>query len=163
MLLNVFPATRPNVSVSVCRLAGKMRAQSPSNTHQYHCSPTRHRSNLLNDDRRAEDKKVAKHGEQSKEETTVRKNDNNVTNLSLQVEKNVLNNEATKPRSSKVDAINKHLRGDSAERNLSPDRRDNMSPRVESSEKKTQNNAQDGDKKKGELYPNNLTPNEVSG
>ncbi|XP_036974310.1 MAP7 domain-containing protein 2a isoform X5 [Acanthopagrus latus] len=140
--------TRHLASPTTSKLAGKMRAQSPSNTHQYHCSPTRHRSNLLNDDRRAEDKKVAKHGEQSKEETTVRKNDNNVTNLSLQVEKNVLNNEATKPRSSKVDAINKHLRGDSAERNLSPDRRDNMSPRVESSEKKTQNNAQDGDKKK---------------
>ncbi|KAM8742292.1 MAP7 domain-containing protein 2a isoform 4-T4 [Acanthopagrus schlegelii] len=140
--------TRHLASPTTSKLAGKMRAQSPSNTHQYHCSPTRHRSNLLNDDRKADDKKVAKHGKQSKEETTVKKNDNNVTNLSSQPEKNVLNNEATKPGSSKVDAINKHLRGDSAERNLSPDRRDNMSPRVESSEKKTQNNAQDGDKKK---------------
>lgn len=141
-----------------------MRAQSPSNTRQYHCSPTRHRSNLLNDDRKAEDKKVEKHSEQSKEETAVKKNtDNNITNLSSQAEKNVVNTEATKPGSSKVDTINKHLRGDSAERNLSPDRRDNMSPRVESSEKRTQNNAQDGDKKKGELYTNNLTLNQVLG
>ncbi|XP_030293269.1 MAP7 domain-containing protein 2a isoform X2 [Sparus aurata] len=141
--------TRHLASPTTSKLAGKMRAQSPSNTRQYHCSPTRHRSNLLNDDRKAEDKKVEKHSEQSKEETAVKKNtDNNITNLSSQAEKNVVNTEATKPGSSKVDTINKHLRGDSAERNLSPDRRDNMSPRVESSEKRTQNNAQDGDKKK---------------
>lgn len=107
---------------------------------------------------------MEKHSEQSKEETAVKKNtDNNITNLSSQAEKNVVNTEATKPGSSKVDTINKHLRGDSAERNLSPDRRDNMSPRVESSEKRTQNNAQDGDKKKGELYTNNLTLNQVLG
>lgn len=107
----------------MCRLASKIRAQSPSNAHQYHYSPTRHHvNNLSPDDRKAEDKKVEKHSEQSK---AVKKNaDINSMNPSLQ--------------------------------DRSPDRKDHMSPKVDSSEKKIQNNAQDGDKKKGGLYTNNI-------
>ncbi|XP_060910781.1 MAP7 domain-containing protein 2a isoform X7 [Labrus mixtus] len=61
-------------SPTTSRLASRMRTQSPSNAHQYHYSPTRHRSNLSTDDRNAKDKKTEKHGEQSKAETAVKKN-----------------------------------------------------------------------------------------
>ncbi|XP_020488984.2 MAP7 domain-containing protein 2a isoform X7 [Labrus bergylta] len=61
-------------SPTTSRLASRMRTQSPSNAHQYHYSPTRHRSNLSTDDRNAKDKKTEKHGEQSKTETAVKKN-----------------------------------------------------------------------------------------
>lgn len=141
----------------MCRLASKVRAQSPSNAHQYHYSPTRHRANLSPDERRVEDKKVEKHSEQSK---AVKKNtDINSTNPPSQDEKNVANAEITKSRSSKGETLDKHLEGDTSEKNQSPDRKDHMSPKVDSSEKRTQNNTQDGDKKKGELYLLSLTTN----
>ncbi|XP_029304725.1 MAP7 domain-containing protein 2a isoform X2 [Cottoperca gobio] len=138
--------TRHLASPTTSKLASKMRAQSPSNAHQYHYSPTRHRLNLSPDDRRAEDKKGEKHCEQSK---TVKNNtDINSTTASAHDEKNVVNIEIPKSRSSKGETLDKHLRGDTSERNLSPDRKDPVSPKVGSSEKKTQSNAQDGDKKK---------------
>lgn len=132
-----------------------MRAQSPSNAHQYHYSPTRHRPKLSTDDRRAEDKNVEN---QSIHETVVKKNtDNNSTRPSLQAETNVLNAEITKPRSCKGQSIDQHLRGDTYEneKNQSPDRKDPISPKVDYSEKKMQGNAQNDDKKKGGLYTNN--------
>lgn len=132
-----------------------MRAQSPSNAHQYHYSPTRHRPRLSTDDRKAEDKNVEN---QSKHETVVKKNtDNNSTCPSLQRETNVLNVEITKPRSCKGQSFDQHLRGDTYEneKNQSPDRKDPISPKVDYSEKKMQVNAQNDDKKKGGLYTNN--------
>lgn len=132
-----------------------MRAQSPSNAHQYHYSPTRHRPQPSTDERKAEDKNVEK---QSKHETVVKKNtDNNFTHPSSQAETNVLNAEITKPRSCKGQSFDKHLRGNTSEneKNQSPDRKDHMSPKVDYSEKKMQANAQNGGKKKGRLYTNN--------
>lgn len=127
-----------------------MRAQSPSNGHQYHYSPTRHRPTLSTDDRKAEDKKVEKPSEQCKTETAVKKNtDINSMNPSSQAEENVV--EITKTKSSKGETFDKRLKGDTSEKNQSPDRKDHMSPKADSSEKKTQNNVQDGEKKKGGL------------
>lgn len=123
-----------------------MRAQSPNNAHQYHYSPTRQRPNLSTDDRKAEDKKVEKHSEQSKAETAVKKNTDS-TNPSSHIEKNVANVEITKSRSSKCETL-----GKDAEKNQSPDRKEHMSPKGDPSEKKMQSNAQDGEKKKGGLY-----------
>ncbi|XP_034746295.1 MAP7 domain-containing protein 2a isoform X2 [Etheostoma cragini] len=138
--------TRHLASPTTSKLASKMRAESPSNTHQFHNSPTRHRPNLSPDDWKAEDKKVEKHSEQSKAE---KKNTGiNSPNLSSQHEKNVVNTEINKPRSSKGETLDRHFKGDTSEKNHSPDRKDNMSPKVDSSEKKTQSNSQDGDKKK---------------
>lgn len=122
-----------------------MRAQSPSNAHQYNCSPTRHHSNLSSDDRKTEEKKV----EQSKAETTVKKNTNiNSTNPPSQSEKNVVSAETNKTKSS----FDKHLKSDTSEKNQSPDRKANMFSKVDSPEKKMQSNIQEGDKKKGGLY-----------
>uniref|UniRef100_A0A3Q3MG68 MAP7 domain containing 2a n=2 Tax=Mastacembelus armatus TaxID=205130 RepID=A0A3Q3MG68_9TELE len=123
-----------------------MRAQSPCNAHQYHHSPTRHRSNLTSDDKKPEDKTVAKHDEQSKTETAVKKNV--CINPSSQTDKNVDNVENAKTRSSKDEAFDKHLKSDTSEKNQSPERKTDMSPKVDSSEKRMQSNVLDGDKKK---------------
>lgn len=121
-----------------------MRAQSPSNAHQYHCSPTRHHPSLSSDDRKTEDKKV----DQSKAQTTMRKNTNiNSTNPTSQTEKNVVNTDITKTRSF----CDKHLKGDTSEKNQSPDRKVSMFSKVDSSEKKVQSNIHDGDENKGGL------------
>lgn len=126
----------------MCRLVSNMRAQSPNNVHQYHYSPTRHHSNLSSDERKTEDKKV----DQSKAQTTVRKNTNvNSTNPVSQTEKNVVTTDPNKTRSS----CDKRLKGDTPEKTQSPDRKTNMFPKVDSSEKKMQSNVQDGDKNKG--------------
>ncbi|KAK5858419.1 hypothetical protein PBY51_002558 [Eleginops maclovinus] len=128
--------TRHVASPTTSKLASKMRAQSPCNAHQYHCSPTRHRPNRSPDDRRAEDKKVEKHNEQS---SAVKKNtDNNSTVPSSQDEKNGVNVEITKSRSTKGVSPDMHPKSDN----------NHTSPKAETSEKKTQSNAQDGDKKK---------------
>ncbi|XP_054482333.1 ensconsin-like [Anoplopoma fimbria] len=127
-------------------LASKMRSHSPSNAHQYHNSPTRQRQNSSPDDRKPEDKKLERQSEQSK---AVRKTtDSNGTNPSSQDEKNVVNDEIAKSRPSQGETLDKHLRGDTPEKNQSPDRKDQVSPKVDVSEKKMQSNGQDGDKKK---------------
>ncbi|XP_040907481.1 MAP7 domain-containing protein 2a [Toxotes jaculatrix] len=137
-------------SPSTSMLTSKIRAQSPSNAHQYHYSPTRHRPNVSSDgDRRVEDKKVEKHSEQSKPETPVKKNTNiNSTNPSSQAEKNVVSNEITKTRSPKGETSEKCLKGDTSEKNQSSERKDHMSPKVDSSERKTQSSVHDGHKTK---------------
>lgn len=128
--------------LSVFRLASKMRAQSPSNAHQYHHSPIRHRPTLLTDDRKAEDKKAEK--QQCKTETAVKKTtDINNMNPPSQAEGNVV--EIIKTRSSKGETLDKPLKGDTSERNQSPDRKDHKADLSE----KTECNAQDGEKKKG--------------
>ncbi|XP_070839004.1 MAP7 domain-containing protein 2a isoform X2 [Chaetodon trifascialis] len=140
--------TKYLASPTTSKLASKMRSQSPCNAHQYHYSPTRHRPNLSADDRKPEDKKVEKL-EQSKDEAAVKKNaDNNITNPSSQAEKTAVSVEITKSRSTKGETFDKRLKGDTPEKHQSPDRKDHMSPKAESSEKKMQSNAQDGDKKK---------------
>ncbi|XP_035522781.1 MAP7 domain-containing protein 2a [Morone saxatilis] len=141
--------TKHLASPTTSKLASKMRAQSPSNAHQYHYSPTRHRPNLSSDDCKAEEKKVERHSEQSKDETAVKKNtDNNSMNTALQAEKNAVNAETTQPKSPKGETFDKPLKGDTCDKNQSPDIKDHMSPKVESSEKKMQSNAQDAHKKK---------------
>lgn len=138
--------------LSGCRLASKIRSQSPGNAHQYHYSPTRLRPNLSNEDRKADDKKVEKHREQSKDEEVERKiTNNNIISPPPQAEKNVVNADIAKPRSPKGEAFDKRLKGDASERNQSPDRKILLSPKVE---KKVQSNTQDGDKTKGEAHTN---------
>ncbi|XP_041658198.1 MAP7 domain-containing protein 2a isoform X2 [Cheilinus undulatus] len=131
-------------SPTTSKLANRMRAQSPCNARQYHYSPTRHRPNLSTDDRKAEDKKMEKHSEQPKAETAVKKNtDINRTNPLAQGEKTAAND----VRSSKGETLDKRLKVDSFEKSQSPDRKDNMPPKGEPSEK-IQSSTQDGDKKK---------------
>lgn len=121
-----------------------MRSQSPSNPHQYHYSPTRH----CPDVQTAEDKKVEKHCEESKEETAVKKiTKNNCVYPSSPAKKNVVNIEISKSRSPKGETSDKHLKGNTSEKNRSLDKKDHMYPKVDSSEKKMQTE----DKKKG-LY-----------
>lgn len=131
-----------------------MRAQSPSGAHQYHYSPTRHRPSLSIDDKKAEDKKVEKLIEQSKAENPTKKNsDTGSLNPSSPAEKshqkNMINSEITKNKSSKSEIFDKRLRGDTSETTHSPDRKEAISPKVDSLEKKVQSSVQDGDKKKG--------------
>ncbi|XP_008274495.1 MAP7 domain-containing protein 2a [Stegastes partitus] len=136
-------------SPTTSKLVSRMRAQSPSSAHQYHYSPTRQRPNLTSDDRKSEEKKPEKNSELSKTETAVKKNpDVSSTNSSSQADKNVVNIDITKSQPSKGEHIDKHLKVEGTERNQSPDRKNQMSPKVDSSEKKVQNNVQDGDKKK---------------
>lgn len=135
----------------MCRLATKIRAQSPNNAHQYHCSPTRHRPNVSSDDRKAEEKKVEKHSEQPKAEAAVKRNaDVHSTNPSSQANGNVVSAENAKIRSPKVETSDKLLKGDASEKNQSPDRKDPMSPKVDPSEKKTQSSIENGDMRKGD-------------
>ncbi|XP_074528401.1 MAP7 domain-containing protein 2a isoform X2 [Halichoeres trimaculatus] len=126
-------------SPTTSKLASRMRAQSPSNAHQYHYSPTRQRTT---DNKKAEDKKT--NGEPSKAESAVKKNTINGTSPSPQGEKNLVNADV---RSPKAETPEKRLKADTREKSRSPDRRDNMSPKVDPTEK-TQSSAQDGDKKK---------------
>ncbi|XP_017273708.1 MAP7 domain-containing protein 2a isoform X2 [Kryptolebias marmoratus] len=62
--------TKHLASPTTSKLVSKMRAQSPSSLHQYHHSPTRHRPNPPNGDKKTEDKKVEKTPGQSKSEKT---------------------------------------------------------------------------------------------
>ncbi|XP_035481657.2 MAP7 domain-containing protein 2a isoform X3 [Scophthalmus maximus] len=141
--------TRHLASPTTSKLASKIRAPSPSNAHQYHCSPTRHRPNVSSEDRKAENKKVEKQSDQSRAETPLeKKKDTSGTNPSLQAEKNVANTEINKTKFSKGEKSDKRLKGDTCENNQSPDRKDHVSPKVDSSEKKTQSVVQDEDKKK---------------
>ncbi|CAM9117035.1 unnamed protein product [Lampetra planeri] len=111
--------TKLLASPTTSRLVSKTRAQSPSNAHQYHHSPSRHRSTKTSVDHRAEDKT----------ETAVKKNpDIPSGNPSTKAE----HNEIHKTRSSKGE---RRLKGDTPQRHLSPDRIDHMPPKVDPSEK----------------------------
>uniref|UniRef100_UPI003AAAE24C MAP7 domain-containing protein 2a n=1 Tax=Centroberyx gerrardi TaxID=166262 RepID=UPI003AAAE24C len=146
--------TKHLASPTTSKLTSKMRAHSPSNVHQYHSSPTRHRPNLSADDnKKVEDKRVEKPSEESKTETAVKKiSDINSRDPSSQAEKsaekNLLNTEI-KNKSSKTETSDKHLRGDTSEKNDSSDKKDPMSPKVDTLEKKKlKSNDQDADKRK---------------
>ncbi|KAM6907592.1 MAP7 domain-containing protein 2a [Xenentodon cancila] len=138
--------TKHLTSPTASKLASKMRGQSPSNSHQYHLSPSRHRSIPPNDDRKAENKI----GGPSKAEPVL-KNDacRNNSNSSSQTEKNVARAEITNfTKSCKGEKFDKNLNMDSSDKNQSPARKNPMSPIVDSSEKKMQGNTQGGDKSK---------------
>ncbi|XP_041864085.1 MAP7 domain-containing protein 2a isoform X2 [Melanotaenia boesemani] len=140
--------TKHLASPTTSKLVSKIRAQSPSNSHQYHHSPTRQRPNLLSEDRKAEDKKMDKKCEQSKAEPVVKNNPViNSSNSSSQAEKNVLSAEIPKSKFCKGEQFETDLNRNASEKSQSPDRRNQMSSKVDSSEKKMQSNIQSGDKK----------------
>ncbi|KAM3869202.1 MAP7 domain-containing protein 2a [Diretmus argenteus] len=128
----------------------KMRAQSPIAARQYHSSPARHRPNPPTDDnKKAEEKRMDNDGEETRTETPVKKkSDINSPDPSVQAEKcsekNVVNSEIAKNKSSKTESLDKSSRGDTSGKNDSPDNNDPKSP----IEKKLKNNDQDADKRK---------------
>lgn len=132
----VFTSFESQTSLPVCRLASKIRSQSPSNSQQYHYSPTRHRPPSSTGEKKADGKNVEKQ----------KSTDNNSMHPSSQAETNV-------PRSCRGQSLDKHVRGNTSEneKNQSPDRKQLMAPIVDSSEKKMLANAQNDDKKKGRL------------
>lgn len=134
--------------LSSCRLASRVRSQSPSNAHQHHYSPTRHLLKPSTDDRKAEEKNVEKPSKHEGKPST---------QPSSQAANSVPDAEAAKPKSSKGQTFEKHLRGNFSEneKSQSPDRKVHMSPKVDHSEKKMQCNAQNGDKKKGRIQLHN--------
>ncbi|KAM9729706.1 MAP7 domain-containing protein 2a isoform 1-T1 [Menidia menidia] len=152
------PVRRPESPVSVTkhlaspttsRLVSKVRAQSPSNSHQYHHSPTRHRQNLSADGSKAEDKKMEGKCGQSKTEPAVPNTpDINGSISSSQAEKNMVNDELTKSKPCNGDPFDKSLNRDTSGKAQSPDRRNKVSSRADSSEKKIQSITQGGDKNK---------------
>ncbi|XP_014895947.1 MAP7 domain-containing protein 2a isoform X3 [Poecilia latipinna] len=120
--------TRQLTSPSASRLASKTRTQSPGSSPQYHRSPTRCHPNQ-NDDRKGEDKKLEKKGEQPKAESAAR----------TSAETKNLN-------SSSQGQFVRNLNRDTHEKNHSPDRRNQMSPRADPSERRLHVNGQNGDK-----------------
>ncbi|XP_014849358.1 PREDICTED: MAP7 domain-containing protein 2-like [Poecilia mexicana] len=120
--------TRQLTSPSASRLASKTRTQSPGSSPQYHRSPTRCHPNQ-NDDRKGEDKKLEKKGEQPKAESAAR----------TSAETKNLN-------SSSQGQFVRNLNRDTLEKNHSPDRRNQMSPRADPSERRLHVNGQNGDK-----------------
>ncbi|MED6257818.1 hypothetical protein ATANTOWER_031952, partial [Ataeniobius toweri] len=119
--------TKHLTSPTTSRLVSKMRAQSPGGSPQYQHSPIRRQPNL-SDDRKGEDKKLEKKGEQFKAESAAKTNAD------------------TKNRnSSSQGQFDKNLNRDTPERNHSPDRRNQMSSRMDSSERRLQVNGQSGD------------------
>ncbi|XP_068186466.1 MAP7 domain-containing protein 2a [Antennarius striatus] len=132
-------------SPTTSKLAFKMRTQSPSNTHQYHHSPTKHQPTPWTGGRKAEDKKEEKHREHSKQEMAVKKNiKNNSMDPTSQTEKNMGNVEVTKSKLCKGESHNVHPKRD----NQFSDRKEVMTPKVDFSERKIEGGAQAGDKKK---------------
>ncbi|XP_032432921.1 MAP7 domain-containing protein 2a isoform X4 [Xiphophorus hellerii] len=110
------------------RLASKTRTQSPSSSPQYHRSPTRCHPNQ-NDGRKGEDKKLERRGEQPKAESATR-----------------TNAETKNLNSSSQGQFVRNLNSETHEKNHSPDRRNQMSPRPDPSERRLHVNGQNGDK-----------------
>lgn len=125
----------------------RIRAQSPSNAHQYHYSPTRQRPNPSNN-RKAENDKVGKKGERTKADTAVKKSaDINSLISSPPAQKNMASSEIAKTKSS-----DKYLKGDTIEKCQSPERGNQLTSKGDPLEMMTQSNFLDGDKKKGGFY-----------
>lgn len=118
----------PIVSLSFSRLASKTRTQSPSSSPQYHRSPTRCHPNQ-NNDRKGEDKKLERRGEQPKAESATR-----------------TNAETKNLNSSSQGQFVRNLSRETHEKNHSPDRRNQMSLRPDPSERRLHVNGQNGDK-----------------
>ncbi|XP_015234943.1 PREDICTED: MAP7 domain-containing protein 2-like isoform X2 [Cyprinodon variegatus] len=115
--------TSPNAS----RLSSKMRAQSPGSSPQYHHSPNRHHPNL-SDDKKGDDKKPERKGEQP-QANPIAKTNADTSNL----------------KQSPHSPFDKNLNRNPPEKNPA-DRRNQMSPRMDSSERRLQVNGQTGDK-----------------
>lgn len=125
----------------------RIRAQSPSNAHQYHYSLTRQRPNPSNN-RKAENDKVGKKGERTKADTAVKKSaDINSLISSPPAQKNMASSEIAKTKSS-----DKYLKGDTIEKCQSPERGNQLTSKGDPLEMMTQSNFLDGDKKKGGFY-----------
>uniref|UniRef100_A0A669B8D2 MAP7 domain containing 2a n=1 Tax=Oreochromis niloticus TaxID=8128 RepID=A0A669B8D2_ORENI len=125
------------------KLPSRIRAQSPSNAHQYHYSPTRQRPNP-SDDKKTGNDKVGKKGEHTKAETAVKKSaDINSLISSPPPQKSMASTEIAKTKSS-----DKYLKGDTIEKCQSPERGNQLTSKGDPLEKMTQSNFQDGDKKK---------------
>ncbi|XP_054899703.1 MAP7 domain-containing protein 2a isoform X3 [Poeciliopsis prolifica] len=120
--------TSPSAS---SRLASKTRTQSPSSSPQYLRSPTRCHPNQ-NDGRKGEDKKLEKMGEQPKAESAARTNAE-IKNLN----------------SSSQGQFVRNLNRDMHEKNHSPDRRNQMTPKADPSERRLHVNGQNEDKAVG--------------
>ncbi|XP_061595537.1 MAP7 domain-containing protein 2-like isoform X2 [Cololabis saira] len=139
--------TKHPTSLTASKLASKMRFPSPSNSHEYHHSPSRHRSIPPNHDRKAENK-METLASPSKAGPVLRNNAcRNNSNSSLQTEKDVVRAEITNSKSCKGIKSDKNLVVDSSDKNQSPARK-NQTPRVDSSEKKMQDDTHGGDKSK---------------
>ncbi|CAN9501419.1 unnamed protein product [Ophioblennius macclurei] len=138
--------TKHLVSPTTSKLTTKVRSQSPSSARQSHPSPTRHHQNLLSDNGKVDDKTVGQNCEQSKAAETKVKNSS--SNTPPQVAKTPIAAEITKNKPSKSENIDRNLKGDTAEKCLSPDQNNQKAPKVDTSERKTQSSAQEGDKKK---------------
>lgn len=137
--------SQAQISPSLHRLASKMRAQSPSSSHQYHHSPTRHRSNPPNDDRKEENKTVEKKGGQSKAEPVVKSSNTNLPSAKAEI----TNDNSKSCNSEKLD---KTLNVDLSKKSQSPDQRNQTSSKVDSSDKKMLGNLLGGDSSKGRVY-----------
>ncbi|XP_047235248.1 MAP7 domain-containing protein 2a isoform X2 [Girardinichthys multiradiatus] len=119
--------TKHLTSPITSKLVSKMRAQSPGGSPQYQNPQIRRQPNL-SDDRKGEDKKLEKKGEQFKAESAAKTNAD------------------TKNRnSSSQGQFDKNLNRETPERNYSPDRRNQMSSRMDSSERRLQVNGHSGD------------------
>lgn len=129
-------------AVCFCRLGSKLRPQSPGNTHY---SPTRYPPKYSTSDREAEEKTVER---ETKQMTEKKSTNNNIMHQASHAETNV---ELNKSGSCKGQVFEKHVKGNTAEqnKNQSPDRKSHMPPKMDSSEKKMQGNAQNGEPKKG--------------
>ncbi|KAM4546997.1 MAP7 domain-containing protein 2a [Fundulus diaphanus] len=120
--------TKQLTSPSASRLVPKMRAQSPTSSPQYHHSPIRRHPNP-SDDSKGEDKKLGKKSEQSKAEPTA-KASADTKNLN----------------SSSQGHFDKKPNRDTPEKNHSPDRRNQTSSRMDSTERRLLVNGENGDK-----------------
>lgn len=128
-------------AVCFCRLGSKLRSQSPGNMHY---SPTRYPPKYSTNDRRAEDKTVER---ETKQQVTEKKSAD-IVHAAARAETNV---EMSKSGSPKGQVLERNVKGHVSEQNQnqSPDRKNHMSPKTNSSEKKVQGNAQNGELKQG--------------
>lgn len=129
-------------AVCFCRLGSKLRSQSPGNTHY---SPTRYQPKYSTSDRRAEEKAVQR---ETKRQMTDMKSTDNTGHPASRAEQNV---EMSKSGSYKGQAFEKHVKVHHSEqnKNQSPDRKNHTPLKTDSSEKKVQGNAQNGESKQG--------------
>lgn len=122
-----------------CRLGSKLRSQSPGNTHY---SPTRYPPKYSTSDRRAEEKTVERETKQMADKKTT---DNNIVHPAQ------ANVEMSKSGPYKGQVSEKSVKGHLSEqnKNQSPDRKNPTPLKTDSSEKKVQGSAQNGESKQG--------------
>lgn len=129
-----------STAVCFCRLGSKLRSQSPGNTH----SPTRYQPKYSTSDRRAEEKTVERETKQQKTDKKI--TDNNIGHPASRAEPNV---EMSKSGSYKGQVFEKHFHHSEQNKNQSLDGKNHTPLKTDSSEKKVQGNAQNGESKQG--------------